>query len=1068
MDAQVIIVGAGPVGLMLAGELRLGGAGVIVLERLATPTTESRASTLHARTMEILDQRGLLAPLGTPPHDPVSHFGGLPLDLGGQPSRYRGQWKVPQARVEALLAEWAGGLGADIRRAYEVTGLVAGEDGVEVEAAGPGGPVRLTAAYVVGCDGEDSVVRRLGGFGFPGHDATRELVRSDVTGLGIRNRRFERTPNGLAIAATRDGVTRVMVHEFGRPPGVRDGEPEFAEVAGIWSRVTGEDISGGTPIWVNAFGNTTRLAARYRQGRLLLAGDAAHRQMPVGGQALNLGLQDAVNLGWKLAAEVTGRASAGLLDTYHTERHAVGERVLGNIEAQALLLLGGGEVDALRAVTGELMGHAAVRDRLGAMISGLDIRYDIGGGPLVGARLPHLDLVTDSGVTSTTALLRGGRGVLLDLSGDPARSAALTALAAGRVDTVTAAAAPDAPLEGQETVLLRPDGYVAWAGDRAADPSAALDRWFGAARTAGTSRWHETRKRDSEERGGLMPSKIKATSEARSPEQAQTCDVLILGSGLAGSVAGACLARQGANVVLVDAGQHPRFAIGESMTPQLVEWLRICEKRFQVPEIGYLLDAKSVAKNIGPHHGRKQSFGFIKHNVGQEPDPDEATMFVIPKVLTDASHLFRQDTDQFFFNVAAKYGCTTRQNWRAADLDFDDDGVTVTGQNGEVFRAKYLIDASGFRSPLAEKFDLREKPARFKHHARSMFTHFIDLKPFDEVSHHPVSKRPPAKWHDGTLHHLIDRGWFWIIPFNNLKGSANPVVSVGLTIDERTYPKPKDMSPEEEFNKFLDMYPAVKRQFAGAKRVREWISTDRLQYSSKRSIGHRWCLMSHAAGFLDPLFSRGLSNTFEVVYSLCTRILDALEDDDWSEERFEYVERLERGLLQYNDDLVNSSYISFSHFRLWNAMFRVWAGYLTPGVIRLVRAVGEFELTGDDKYLRDLEHPPYPGLWFPESHNLKKLLDLAAETCEKYEVGEIDGDTAADIIFDQMRKDPTMNPVFGFKDPESTRFIWPTSADIAKFMWWANTKAPEGEMRQMARQMVKVAARATAKGKRLI
>lgn len=558
MDTQVIIVGAGPVGLMLAGELRLGGAEVIVLERLATPTTESRASTLHARTMEILDQRGLLTTLGTPPNDPVSHFGGLPLDLGGQPSRYRGQWKVPQARVEALLAQWAGGLGADIRREYRVTGLVAGEDGVEVEAATPGGPARLTAAWVVGCDGEDSAVRRLGGFDFPGHDATRELVRTDVTGVDIRNRRFERTPNGLAIAATRDGVTRVMVHEFGRPPGVRDGEPEFAEVAEVWSRVTGEDISGGTPIWVNAFGNTTRLAARYRQGRLLLAGDAAHRQMPVGGQALNLGLQDAVNLGWKLAAEVTGRAPAGLLDTYHEERHGVGERVLGNIEAQALLLLGGGEVDALRATTGELMGHTAVRDRLGAMISGLDIRYDIGDEPLVGARMPHLDLVTESGVTSTIALLRGGRGVLLDLSGDPDRRAVLTALAAGRVDVVAALAAPDAPLEGQETVLIRPDGYVAWAGDRAADPAAVLDRWFEAARTADTSSSHEARKRDSEERGGLMPSKIKATSEAKGPEQAQTCDVLILGSGLAGSVAGACLSRQGANVVLVDAGQHPR------------------------------------------------------------------------------------------------------------------------------------------------------------------------------------------------------------------------------------------------------------------------------------------------------------------------------------------------------------------------------------------------------------------------------------------------------------------------------------------------------------------------------
>lgn len=240
-----------------------------------------------------------------------------------------------------------------------------------------------------------------------------------------------------------------------------------------------------------------------------------------------------------------------------------------------------------------------------------------------------------------------------------------------------------------------------------------------------------------------MPSKVMAKGPAKKSDNVQHCDVFILGSGLAGSVSGAILARQGAKVVLVDAGQHPRFAVGESMTPQLIEWLHILKSRFDVPEIGHLLNVKAVADHIGPHHGKKQNFGFIKHDAGKEPDPDEATMFVIPKVLTDASHLFRQDSDQYYFNVAAKYGCTTRQNWFATDLDFDDDGVTVTGRNGEVFRAKYLIDASGFRSPLAEKFSLREQPTRFKHHARSMFTHYIGVKPFDDVSHHPVSRRPP-------------------------------------------------------------------------------------------------------------------------------------------------------------------------------------------------------------------------------------------------------------------------------------------------------------------------------------
>ncbi|WP_166354891.1 NAD(P)/FAD-dependent oxidoreductase [Phytoactinopolyspora limicola] len=564
-----------------------------------------------------------------------------------------------------------------------------------------------------------------------------------------------------------------------------------------------------------------------------------------------------------------------------------------------------------------------------------------------------------------------------------------------------------------------------------------------------------------------METKVRSTDKAEDTGVVRRCDVMILGSGLAGSITAMCLAKQGVKVALVDAGQHPRFAVGESMTPQLIEWLQILRARFDVPELEYLFDIKATSKHIGPHHGKKQSFGFIRQVPGQEPDPREATMFVIPKLLTEASHLFRQETDQYYFHVAAKYGCITRQNWRAVDLDFDDDGVTITGHNGEVFRAKYLIDASGFRSPLAEKFGLREQPARFKHHSRSLFTHYVGIKPFDDVCHHPRSLRPPAPWHGGTLHHMIDRGWFWIIPFDNFKDSTNPVCSVGLTFDPRKYPKPTDMTPEEEFHHYLDMYPSAKRQFVGARRVREWVSTDRLQYSSSRSVGYRWCLMSHAAGFIDPLFSRGLSNTFEIVYALVSRLLPALRDDDFSVERFEYVDTLERGLLQYNDDLVNSSFIAFNHFRLWNAVFRVWAAFLTPGVMRLTRARLNYALDGDERHFAELENNAYPGLWWPESAEFKNILEITAETCEKYEVGELDGDAAADIIFGMLNNCDLVNPVFGWKDPEDTRFVLPTTQMMAKFMYWANRKAPQ-EMQELGRALLTGVFKAGIRGRKVL
>jgi len=484
MDTQVIVVGAGPVGLMLAGELRLGGADVVVVERLATPTTESRASTLHARTMEVFDQRDLLADLGDPPNDRTGHFAGLALDLGALPTRYPGQWKVAQTRVEELLTDWAAGLGADIRRGHELVGMTVKDDRVRVRVAGPAGRVELDGAYLVGCDGEDSTVRRLAGIEFPGVGATRELLRADVAGIDVPNRRFERRPNGLAIAARRpDGITRVMVASFDRPAEQRTAEPSFDELCAAWERVTGEDISDGVPLWVNAFGNASRLAERYRDGRVLLAGDAAHQQMPVGGQAINLGIQDAVNLGWKLAAEVCGHAPDGLLDTYHDERHATGRRVLRSIEVQAQLLLGAAELEPVRAVLGELLTCPAVRDLLSGTITGLDVRYERGGHPLVGTRMPHVDLATRSGTSSTTALLRPGRGVLVDLSGDPVRRAWLrdrTAAWVPRVSLVPAVSASSAePIDELDTVLLRPDGYVAWASCRAEDPRPAIQRWFG-------------------------------------------------------------------------------------------------------------------------------------------------------------------------------------------------------------------------------------------------------------------------------------------------------------------------------------------------------------------------------------------------------------------------------------------------------------------------------------------------------------------------------------------------------------------------------------------------------------
>jgi bifunctional hydroxylase/dehydrase len=489
MDAAVIVAGAGPSGLMLAGELRLAGAEVILLDRLPAPTGESRGLGFTARTMEVFDQRGLLDWFGDLETTTQGHFGGLPVDFGVLPGAHAGVKGIPQARTEEMLADWVTGLGVDIRRGHQVVGLDTDSFGVDVTVRTPHGTQRLRCSYLVGCDGGRSMVRKLAGFDFPGTASTMEMFLADVRGSGIRPRMIGETVAGGMVMAGPIGedVDRIIVCERGTTPGKRTAPPAFAEIADAWQRLTGEDISGGDPVWTSAFGDATRQVTEYRRGRVLLAGDAAHIHLPAGGQGMNTSIQDAVNLGWKLAAVVAGWAPPWLLDTYHHERYPVGARLLMNTQAQGLLFLRGDEVAPLRKVFAELIEIDAVGRHLAGMVSGLEIRYDMGAGghPLLGSRVPHHELVSESGDKSTTTeLLRAGRGVLLDFA-DDAEVRRVGSAWAGRVDVVTAAphaAEPGSVIAETAGLLVRPDGHVAWASSGGGGLPDALYRWFGAPR----------------------------------------------------------------------------------------------------------------------------------------------------------------------------------------------------------------------------------------------------------------------------------------------------------------------------------------------------------------------------------------------------------------------------------------------------------------------------------------------------------------------------------------------------------------------------------------------------------
>ncbi|MFF8996598.1 FAD-dependent monooxygenase [Streptomyces achromogenes] len=487
MDASVIVVGAGPAGLMLAGELRLAGVDTIVLERLPERTGESRGIGFTIRTMEVFDQRGLLPRFGEIQTSAAGHFGGLPLDLAVLDAAHASARAVPQSTTESVLESWAGELGADIRRGVEVTGLA--EDGEGVTVIVRDSTRALRAGYVVGCDGGRSTVRKLAGFDFPGTPATTELFLADLKGVDLEPRMAGQPTGGglVMVAKLPGGIHRIIVGERGTPPRRHAGPPEFSEVADVWKRLTDIDISGAEPVWVSAFSDAARQVTEYRRGRVLLSGDAAHVHLPAGGQGMNTSIQDSVNLGWKLAAVVRGTAGEALLDSYHEERHEVGRRLLANTRTQSLLLLGGEEVDPVREVLGELLDHPEVVRHLAARVSGLDIRYDVGAGrsPLLGARLPQLELAWARRRTTSTALLRAGRGVLLDLD-DNATLRGRAEAWHDRVDIVTATPVDEldgSDLKGTSAVLVRPDGHVAWAAPGSHhDLPMALDRWFGPAR----------------------------------------------------------------------------------------------------------------------------------------------------------------------------------------------------------------------------------------------------------------------------------------------------------------------------------------------------------------------------------------------------------------------------------------------------------------------------------------------------------------------------------------------------------------------------------------------------------
>ena len=460
-------------------------------------------------------------------------------------------------------------------------------------------------------------------------------------------------------------------------------------------------------------------------------------------------------------------------------------------------------------------------------------------------------------------------------------------------------------------------------------------------------------------------------------------DVIVLGTGIGGSMLGAILARHKLKVLMLDSETHPRFAIGEATTPDTNFRLKLLALKYDLPEISYLSAFHPLRDYISPACGVKRAFSFLYQREGQEQVATESHQYptLAPPMGPDC-HFFRQDTDAFLMAAALKYGAAVRQQTRVAQIDIQEDHVRLVSEKNETFTARYLVDGTGMRSVLANQFHLRDDPANFRTNSRAIFTHMVNVRPCDEVAAPKEKHGLKYPLSQSTLHHIFEGGWFWVIPFNNHRDSTNPLCSVGLVLNRQLHPE-TGMDPEEEFWSYVRRYPAMVRQFTRATAVRGWVSTGRLQYGSKTITGHRYCLLAHAGFFIDPLYSTGLALTTATIDLLGGQLLKAFHSNDFSVRNFEHINDFFRTNIRYADEIVASSFVAFRDFDLWDAWFRIWVVGLFIGTALNASLYLKYLETKDEQILDQSGKEPYSVLLggkFPEFQALYRQA-----------LGEIDG-----------------------------------------------------------------------------
>jgi len=470
-------------------------------------------------------------------------------------------------------------------------------------------------------------------------------------------------------------------------------------------------------------------------------------------------------------------------------------------------------------------------------------------------------------------------------------------------------------------------------------------------------------------------------------------DVAIIGSGIGGSTLASVLARQGLNVIVFEGGQHPRFTIGESMILETSEAMRALAEFYDVPELAYY-SSENFYNYIGTQHGVKRHFSFVHHTSGKHVEPQKSLQAVIPKMpYGHEIHILRQDSDSFLTSVAISYGATILQGTFIKDINIVPGGVEIITKKDVIYNAEYVIDAGGMKSILAQKADWRHRNALS--HSRTIFTHMIDVPCFNDVALSKEEFGHPYRFSEGTLHHIFKGGWLWIIPFNNHTASTNPLCSVGLQLDPRLYPQRDDLTPKDEFFEFIKQFPDLYAQLKDAQSVRDFMRIDRLQYSAHHIVGDRFALLAHAAGFIDPLYSKGLYITHASIFLMADLLIKAKKTGDYSVQAFAPLEPMTLNYINMHDRLVASSFKAWHNFKLWNMYEVLWLLGAYLEYLRLI--TNRYRADGDRaKYLALMKPHRLAGGGFDLFFDIQEKIDALIDQVNPEDEADVDR-TVAEI-----------------------------------------------------------------------